>query len=209
MACNRCHRYLHPHNYVRLLLVQKATLAVAPTGIRIRRRILKIGSGTVPTVSDNGRPSIAEIAVLASRPRPRKRARSVSNWISAIDSPSTTARCAAQTGESVGERSRRVARRAPIWASNSVCTNILEKAGCAASDASSANTTSAYEVSSISRTRVPRFETDTRRTSASSSGETATSSVVVRVPSWLCVAKYNSSGGGGLKEAVAMFSPAV
>ena len=34
-----------------------------------------------------------------------------------------------------------------------------------------------------------------------------------RMPSWsrstLCVAKYNSSGGGGLKEAVAVFSPAV
>ena len=25
----------------------------------------------------------------------------------------------------------------------------------------------------------------------------------------VCVVKYNSSGGGGLKEAVAMFSPAV
>ena len=46
-----------------------------------------------------------------------------------------------------------------------------------------ASTTSAYEVSSISRARLPRFVIDTRRTSASSSGETATSSVVVMVPS--------------------------
>ena len=42
---------------------------------------------------------------------------------------------------------------------------------------------SAYEVSSISRASLPRLVIDTRRTSASSSDETATSSVVVIVPS--------------------------
>ena len=50
-----------------------------PPGCEARRRRLKIGSSTVPTVSDSGRPSIAETASRTSRPRPRNRARSVSN----------------------------------------------------------------------------------------------------------------------------------
>ena len=77
-------------------------------------------------------------------------------------------------------------------ATNSVCTNRLEKAGCAASAASGANTISAYDVSSISRARLPRLEIETRRTSASSSGETATSSVVVIVPSRLTISARSS-----------------
>ena len=164
--------------------VQNATRAVAPGGIRTRRRRLKIGSSTVPTVLESGRPSITEIGVRMPRPRPRKRARSVSNCTVADASRLRRRRGAPPRPRgSPGERRRRVARRAPTSATNSVCTNSLEKAGCAASAAGGASTTSAYEVSSISRARLPRFEIETRRTSASSSGETATSSVVVIVPS--------------------------
>jgi hypothetical protein len=54
-----------------------------------------------------------EIGVRMTRPRPRKRARSVSNCTSPADSPSTTARCAAQTWASAVERGRRVASSAP------------------------------------------------------------------------------------------------
>ena len=50
-------------------MVQNATRAVAPAGILRRRRTLKIGSRTVPTVSESGRPSIAEIASRTSSPR--------------------------------------------------------------------------------------------------------------------------------------------
>src|SRR5258708_1356597 len=92
-----------------------------------------------------------EIGVRMTRPRPRKRARSVSNCTSPADSPSTTARCAAQTWASAVERGRRVASSAPTPTPNSLCTNILEKAGCAPSVASGAHTRSAYTVTSLSR----------------------------------------------------------
>jgi hypothetical protein len=73
----------------------------------------------------------------------------------------------------------RVARIAPIFATYSVCTKSFENAGCAASAAAGASTSSQYEVTSISRVRLPELKIDRRRTSASSSGETITSSVVV------------------------------
>ena len=84
---------------------------------------------------------------------------------------------------SPGERRRRVARMAPIRGRYSVCTKSLENAGCAVSAAGGASTSSAYEVSSRSRARSPSFAIDTRRTSASYSAETTTSSIVVRLPS--------------------------
>ncbi len=83
------------------------------------------------------------------------------------------------------DRRRRVASSAPMSATNSVCTNSLEKAGWAASAAPVARTISAYDVTSISRVRCPSLEIVTRRASASSSGETITSSLVVIVPSRL------------------------
>ena len=54
-----------------------------------------------------------------------------------------TARCAAQTRGSSGDRRRRVARMAPSSARYSVCTNSFEKAGCATSAACGASTSSA------------------------------------------------------------------
>ena len=70
-------------------------------------------------------------------------------------SPSTRATCASHTGVSSPERARRVASRVSSSGSASVCTNRFEKAGWAASASGSASTTSAYEVTSISRVRVP------------------------------------------------------
>ena len=52
--------------------VQNATRAVAPGGMRTRRRRLKIGSSTVPTVLESGRPSITEIGVRMLAPAPEE-----------------------------------------------------------------------------------------------------------------------------------------
>jgi hypothetical protein len=81
-----------------------------------------------------------------------------------------------------------VAIRTPGVGTYSVCTNRRAKALWASSSACGARTISEYEVSSICRARGPRFVTVTRRTSASSSGETTTSIVVSSVPSlrWKC-----------------------
>ena len=117
------------------------------------------------------------------RPRPMKRARSDSYWVSAVTSPSTTAKCAAQIGASSRERGRRAAMSAPNSGRYSVCTNILAKAGCALSAATVVSTSSLYDVSSISRARRPLLTSSTRRTSPSSSPETSTSMLVASWPS--------------------------
>jgi hypothetical protein len=59
----------------------------------------------------------------------------------------------------------------------------LLTAGWAASAAGGASTTSAYEVSSMARAAGPELVSVTRRTSASSSGDTSTWSVVAMAPS--------------------------
>ncbi len=163
--------------------VQKAIRATPPAGTRTRRRSANIGSSTAPTVLERRRPSSTATALPTSLPRPRKRARSVSISTSPIASPSTTARWAAHSSASPGLRRRRVARMAPAAARYSVCTNSLEKAWCAASASGGASAISAKEVSSMSRGSRPALAIETRRTSASSSGDTTTSSVVVRTPS--------------------------
>ena len=71
----------------------------------------------------------------------------------------------------------------PAPATISVWTNRFENARWAASAAAGASTTSAYEVTSISRVRAPWFVIDTRRTSASSSDDTITSRRVEIAPS--------------------------
>ena len=74
-----------------------------PAAIRRRRRRAKIGSSTVPVVPDSGRPSTAAAGARGCRRRGRgTAARSVSNSRLPTVSPSTTARCAAQTCGSVG-----------------------------------------------------------------------------------------------------------
>ena len=91
------------------------------------------------------------------------------------------------------ERSRRVASRAPASEHRTRSARTSWRRPDARRRPRRAPTPiSAYEVSSISRARVPRFEIDTRRTSASSSGETATSSVVVIVPSWRTISARSS-----------------
>ena len=172
--------------------VQNAIRAVAPGASLMRRRRLKIGSSTAPAVLESGRPSITATGVRIPRPRPRKRARSVSNCGRAHDL--AFHHCDMRRPELMvgGRPRRRVARIAPLSATNSVCTNRLEKAGWAASAASGANTTSAYEVSSISRTPVPRLEIEIRRTSASSSGDTAISILVSIIPSRLTISARSS-----------------
>ena len=72
---------------------------------------------------------MTETGERTDRPRPRKRARSVSYWMTPPVSSSTAATCAAQTGGSSLDRGRRVARSAPISGANSVCTNRFWKAG--------------------------------------------------------------------------------
>ncbi len=167
-------------------IVQNATRTVAPAATVTRQRRENTASSTVPTVLDRSRPSMAA-ASRTLRPRPRKRARSVSAWMPLWAAPFATSRCAAQTSGSVGVRRRRVARMAPPlpdaspW--RSVCTNILAKAGCAMSSAGRLSATSANEVISIVRAVVPAFVTEIRRTSASSSADTRTSIMVVSVPS--------------------------
>ena len=83
--------------------VQKAMRTIAPGATRTRRRRAKIGSSTVPTVLESGRPSITAIGRRMPWPRPRKRARSVSTSGLPTASPSTTARCAAQISGSAGD----------------------------------------------------------------------------------------------------------
>src|SRR3989442_447647 len=159
--------------------VEKVTRTLVPGGSRTRRRRLTIGSSTAPTVLESDRPSITEVGVRIPRPRPRNRPRSVSHCKPPTVSPSTTTTWASQIVGSLRARGRRVARRASSSGAHSVCTNRLENAGWAASADGDASTTSAYDVSSISRVRVPRFVSETRRTSASSSGDTITSRVAV------------------------------
>jgi hypothetical protein len=92
-------------------IVQKVTRVVPPAGTRTLRRIEKIGSSTVPwspTAAGHHGPLWRCFS-----PRPMKRARSVSIWIGAVSSPSTTAIWAAQTSGSCGERRRRVAMMTP------------------------------------------------------------------------------------------------
>ncbi|MCY1288956.1 hypothetical protein D9M70_380230 [compost metagenome] len=123
--------------------VQKASRAIWPGAMRTRWRTEKTGSSTVPAVPDSAAPSAMACAVAAVRPRPRKRARSDSYCAGPVAMPSTTAKCAAHTGGSLGVRGRRVAIRAPNSGRYSVCTNILAKAGWASSAAGGASTTSA------------------------------------------------------------------
>ena len=156
---------------------------MSPGGTRTRRRRLTIGSSTAPVVPERGRPSITAAGVRIPRPRPRNRARSVSHCSSPTESPSTTATWASQIGISPRDRGRRLASSVSSAGTHSVSTLRLENAGWAASAAGGARTTSAYDVTSITRLFVPRFVSAMRRTSASSSGDTITWSVVPMAPS--------------------------
>ena len=116
-------------------------------------------------------------------PRPRNCARSVSHSRSPIVSPWTARTWASQISASSGVCLRRVASNVAHSAMLSVWMNRFENAGWAASAAAGASTTSAYDVTSISRVAAPWFVSETRRSSASSSGDTITSSRVAIAPS--------------------------
>ena len=91
--------------------VARCTRTVAPGARRSRRRRLKTGSRTVPAVFESGRRSSIAIGSRMVRPRPRKRARSVSYCTVPTISPCTVITCAAQTGAS-RSRGRRPASSA-------------------------------------------------------------------------------------------------
>ncbi len=100
----------------------------------------------------------------------RKRARSVSCCRCAGATPVPAMTCIAQHCASRLLRGLRVASRAPESGRNSVWTNRLENPGWARSARCGASTTSAYEVSAITRVRRPSLRSVTRRSSPSSSG---------------------------------------
>ena len=114
-----------------------------PGARRTRRRRLKTGSSTVPAVLESGRRSSIEIGSRTLRPRPRKRARSVSYCTVPTVSPCTVITWAAQTGLLPVARPAAGASSASSAGTNSVWTKRFEKAGCAASAAAGASTISA------------------------------------------------------------------
>ena len=164
-------------------MVQNAMRAMPPGAMRTLRRRANTGSSTVPVVCDSVWPDVTASGFLLVRLRPMKRILSVSYSMPPDGWPSTTARCAAQISGSDGARRRRVATSASLSARNSVCTNNLENTGCAMSAPWEARTSSAQDVTSISRTSGPELTSDRWRTSALSSPETITSIIVVNVPS--------------------------
>jgi hypothetical protein len=118
------------------------------------------------------------------RPRPMKARRSVSASMSLTPVGSVT-KCAAAMSGSLGERLRRSAKMRLRPGEISVSTNIFEKAGCALSLASGANTSSAKEVTSISRSLEPSLMMVTRRASPLPSETTMHSISVLSVPTVL------------------------
>ena len=87
------------------IIVANATCVVAPGAIFTRTRRLAIGSRTAPVKLVSGRPSVMAIGACTVRPRPRKRARSVSNSMPAAASLAIT--CAPKSSRSVTARGRR------------------------------------------------------------------------------------------------------
>jgi len=106
-------------------------------------RRLTMGSSTLPTVPDKGSGSTKARGAASVWPRPMKRARSVSRWTVPAVGASPARACTSQHDGSSGARGRRRASSAPASAAHSVWTNILEKAGWAASAAGAFSTTSA------------------------------------------------------------------
>ena len=94
-------------------------------------------------------------------------------------------KCAAAMSGSLGARLRRSAKIALLLGEISVSTNIFEKAGCALSLASGASTSSAKDVTSISRSVDPSLMMVTRRASPLPSETTMHSTSVRSVPTVL------------------------
>ena len=157
--------------------VANARRTCPPGAMRTRRRRLRTGSSTAPVVPESARPSSAT-GSSGVRPRPRKRARSVSHSIAPWTPPSALSTCTAQRVGSSGERGRRPHSSAEHSGRYSVSRNSFRNAGWARSSAGGASTTSTRLVTSISRRWSLRLISETRRTSTSSSGDTVISSRV-------------------------------
>ncbi len=150
---------------------------------------------------DSGRPSITDIGVAdpAAAPEKPRRDRSRAEPRRSLW-PSTLTTWAAQTGRLVGARGsggwptgRPGARRTRSARRGS------RRPGAPPPRRGGASTSSAYDVISISRGCAPKLVSDTRRSSASSSGETMTSSVVVeRAVSPVKLGAVLEEGGGVL-----------
>ena len=173
-----------PRRAIVAISVENVTRAEAPGASLTQRLRLIIGSSTAPTVLESGWPSMTDIGVRMPRPRPRNRARSVSYSISPTVSPSATTTCAAQTCGSPCDRGRRVASRAPSSAEifrlhEQIGKSRVSRIGSRRRQ-DDLGVRCQLDVSAFVR---PRFVIDTRRTSASCSGETTISRVVPIAPS--------------------------
>ncbi len=115
---------------------------VAPGASRMRWRRLTIGSSTMPVVPESARPSRA-CGSAGVRPRPRKRARSVSHSSGPCGRPSRLSAWKAHAASSPVSRGRRWHSSAALSARCSVSTNSLPNAGWARSFAFDVRTISA------------------------------------------------------------------
>ena len=122
--------------------VVKATAADWPGRKRTRARNAIIGSSTAPVVPESAPSTSNASGSRVLLPRPRKRARSVSQVTSPTRSGPVATTCTHTSDRSFAERGRRVAVIALHHSWNSVCTNRLAKAGCARSASGGASTTS-------------------------------------------------------------------
>ena len=145
---------------------------------RMRWRKLTMGSSSAPVVPERERPSSAR-GRSGPRPRPRKRSRSLSHSMEPCVRPSRLRTCTTKSSSSSGERGRRRQRRAPHSGRNSDSTKSFPKAGCARSSAvGREDDLRVARDLDLSRTRSLWLVTARRRTSTSSSVETAMSSWV-------------------------------
>ncbi len=155
-----------------------------PAARRTVRRRLKIGSSTAPAVFDSGPAVEHRRRVRTPRPRPRKRARSVSycgarRRCSPVD---RRRRGPPTAGGSSGERGRRVASSAPepghaLGLDEQVGEGRVGEVGGRRGE----HDLGVGGQLDLAASASPWLVSETRRTSASSSGETTTSSGVAIV----------------------------
>ena len=155
--------------------VEKIAWAVAPGASVDPRRRLKIGSSTAPTVFDRGRPSMTEPGDRTDRPRPRKRARSVSYWMtpSALALDGRDVRGPDRllvAGSRTARRQERTDRRDRTRSGRTGSGRPGARHRRPAARARSPRTTSARSHGRCE----PRLVSDTRRISASCSADTTT-----------------------------------
>ncbi len=104
------------------------------------RRVASTGSSTAPLLPESGCAWRSAAGACRLRPRPMKRARSLSCEAVPAAAPCTETRWNMEGEASSAERGRRVHSSAGGSATISVCRNSLLKAGCWASAAAGAST---------------------------------------------------------------------